>query len=115
MVSGHIRLPRILVIRLNRVKYDGQFESRVNCSVDFPDSLDLSDSGKLLYPDQAVDYHGVRCASRYRLFSVVTSRSLPPSLPLHTRVLCTAASIGIAEDSHMLVQPTHHDGGHLSQ
>jgi len=73
MMSGLVRLPQIYVLRLNRVAFDTRGgESRVGCSVDFPDTLDLVLVKRLLWPDRApLDYHGRPCGTKYRLFAVV--------------------------------------------
>ena len=66
-----VRLPQVLVIRLNRALPN---ERRVDCSIEFDEELDVSD--RLLQPESrsghnAIDYSGGNCESTYRLYGVV--------------------------------------------
>ena len=66
-----VRLPQVLVIRLNRALPN---ERRVDCSIEFDEELDVSD--RLLQPESrsghnAIDYSGGNCESMYRLYGVV--------------------------------------------
>ena len=65
-----VKLPKILVIRLNRALPD---DRRVDCSIDFPDELDMSQ--RLLVTGEArpkaMGYTGRVCEPAYRLFAAV--------------------------------------------
>ena len=76
LLSGLLRLPRVYVVRLNRALTNRRGEEeRVDTSIDFPDTLDLAASGRLLFPQHPPkDYHGSPCGSQYRLFGAVFHR-----------------------------------------
>lgn len=71
---GLVRVPAVYIIRLNRVAYDQSgHERRVSTSIDYPSTLEL-DNSQLRWPGTALDYHGMPCGVRYKLYAVVFHR-----------------------------------------